>query len=159
MRSSTPARRVLLLLMLAVTSRFGLSIPDTNNSSQLQVKLFPVYQSSRDEAARLKAEPTAEPKATSEFNVKVELKKGEKEAPVINPMVSPRNRRNRGQAAKDSYLSALEYSHAIKATPATREHSLNLSKIARREYTPGPVYRPEGSVASKNSLDKADKKG
>ncbi|KAJ8681901.1 hypothetical protein QAD02_017693 [Eretmocerus hayati] len=60
---------------------------------------------------------------------------------VLGPIISPRYKLTRGSTQKpkpvqhaanrDSYLDALEKSHAIR----------HYQQLGRREYTPGPVYR------------------
>ncbi|XP_031787734.1 pollen-specific leucine-rich repeat extensin-like protein 1 [Nasonia vitripennis] len=73
---------------------------------------------------------------------------------TMRPMVSPKYRlqqRNRVAAPaspRDSYLDALEYSHNIKDVKGHEDKS---PKLTRREYTPGPVYRPETDNAASSS--------
>ncbi|XP_058797735.1 uncharacterized protein LOC131667965 [Phymastichus coffea] len=58
-------------------------------------------------------------------------------------------------SSKNTYLDALEHSHTIKDA---RDHQASSTKIARREYTQGPVYRPEDSTATGSNNIETDAK-
>ena len=169
-------RLALILLVLAATAK---SVLSTSEARQFKIEFHPERKPTNNESAidssRMKMEPRGDDdddkhkggQLSLKFDTTVDLDKAldlgklvkldrrkdvSKKPTTLNPMISPRYRLQshtnalKGPPVKDSYLDALEYSHNIKDL-----RDGDPTKLTRREYTPGPVYRPEGSSTDNNN--------
>lgn len=166
-RNSQPSHRLpLIFLLIAIGAHFvncdaeSPASPEHRSADESVLDLsYTKIKARSEDKSKISSKAIPEISLNLETKPRVKSDEAPNRSPAsptsMRPMVSPRYRvppRNLAPAStKDSYLDALHYSHNIKDP---RGHENKPPKLTRREYTPGPVYRPEtdNSASSSNQI-------